>query len=300
MTRSDNRSRKAIQPGPPVVRRFRDLLCWVDGDNAYVVASDSNAGIGERPNDVLRQPPTETGYSAAKVALMEVLATGAVPFLLANALGGPRDDYGKQVIAGIQAAIDELDAEVLLTGSDETNVPTRQTSVGVTVVGRTSVGALRLGGARVGDVVVCVGVPKDGLVVPYAEGDRDIANLRDLQSVAGLDSVSEILPVGSRGVAYEAALLADGAAGSFRPAASSSIDHGASAGSSTCFLVALPSNRVSDVAAVVRPQAVVVGEIVRSGPPVVGRLASRAHVTDDRTRSKPSRQSGAPARPAPR
>jgi hypothetical protein len=263
VTHSDE-TRRVADAGPPVVRRLRDVLYWIDGDSAYVLASDSNAGIGERPDDALRQPPTETGYSAAKVALMEVLATGATPFVLTNALGGPRDQYGEQLIAGIQMAIDEVDAEVVLTGSDETNVQTRQTAVGVTVVGRALVASLRLGETRTGDVVVCVGVPKDGLVVPYAEGDRDIANLRDLQNVAGLPSVSEILPVGSRGVAYEAALLAGGAGGSVRLAAASSFDPAASAGSSTCFLVSLPPDRVGDVAAVVRPPVVVVGEIVGS------------------------------------
>lgn len=264
MTHSDETRRRAADAEPPVVRRLRDVLYWIDGDSAYVLASDSNAGIGERPDDALRQPPTETGYSAAKVALMEVLATGATPFVLTNALGGPRDEYGEQVIAGIQMAIDEVDADVVLTGSDETNVPTRQTAVGVTVVGRALVASLRLGRARTGDVVVCVGAPKDGLVVPYAEGDRDVANLRDLQNVAGLASVSEILPVGSRGVAYEAALLARGAGGSVRLAAATSIDPTASAGSSTCFLVSLHPDRVGDVAAVVRPPVVVVGDIVES------------------------------------
>lgn len=245
----------------PAVRRFRDVLYWVDGASAYVLACDSNAGIGERPHDELRQSPTETGYSAAKVAMMEVLAVGATPFVLANALGGPRDEYGQQLLAGIQVAIDEVDADITLTGSDETNVPTRQTAVGITVVGRAPADELRLGGARAGDVLVCVGTPKDGLVVPYHEGDPDIANLRDVQAAGRRPTVHEVLPVGSHGVAYEAHNLAAGASG--RPRFfETSVDLGISAGSSTCFLVALPADAVPDLQSVVRPGVTAIGEIV--------------------------------------
>jgi hypothetical protein len=243
------------------VHRFRDVLYWVDGAGAYVLACDSNAGIGERPNDSLRQSPVETGYSAAKVALMEVLAVGAAPFVLTNALGGPRDDYGLRVLDGIAMAIAEVDADVTLTGSDETNVATQQTAVGVTVLGYAPADALRLSGARQGDVLAVVGIPKDGLIAPYTEGEDDIANLRDVQHAADLEAVHELLPVGSRGVASEAQHLAAGADGLVR-FRDSSIDLVISAGSSTCFLAALPADQVAALAAVVRPPVTVIGEIV--------------------------------------
>jgi hypothetical protein len=245
-----------------VVRRFRDILYWADATASYVLACDSNAGIGQRPNDALRQLPAETGYSAAKVALMEVIAAGATPFVLTNALGGPRDEYGEQILAGIAAAIDEVDADVVLTGSDETNVVTTQTAVGVTVIGRAPAGSLRLGGARIGDSIVCVGVPKDGLAAPYTEGDPDIANLRDLQNAGQLTAVHELLPVGSRGIAYEAGLIAAGADGALSLRSGTLLDLHASAGSCTCFLVAVPPARVGELRPVVRPPITVIGDIV--------------------------------------
>jgi hypothetical protein len=245
------------------VHRFRDVLYWLDGESAYVLACDSNAGIGERPHDALTQSPTETGYSAAKVPLMEVLALRAMPFVLTNALGGPRDEYGQQILKGIRLAIEEVEADVTLTGSDETNVLTQQTAVGVTVIGRAPATALRLGGSVPGDVIACVGVPKDGVVVPYTEGEDDIANLRDVQQASRLAGVHELLPVGSRGIAYEAQQLAAGANGAVR-FGESPIDVAASAGSSTCFLVALPPDQVAALRAAVRPPVTVVGEIVSS------------------------------------
>jgi hypothetical protein len=193
---------------------------------------------------------------------MEVLATGATPFVLTNGLGGPRDQYGQQVLDGIVAAIDEVDADVTLTGSDETNVPTQQTAVGVTVLGRADRTGLRFGRAEAGDVIAVVGLPKDGLYTPYTEGDSDIANLRDLQAVARLGYVHELLPVGSRGIAYEAQQLADATGGTVRLRDDLTVDVGASAGSSTCFLVALPPGHAADLAAVVRPPVTEVADIV--------------------------------------
>jgi hypothetical protein len=244
------------------VRRFRDVLYWIDGDNAYVLACDSNAGIGQRSNDSLKKSPDEVGYSSAKVPLMEVLATGARPFVLTNAMGGPRDEYGRQLLAGIDAAIREVDAEIALSGSDETNVPTHQTSVGVTVVGRAPLTELRLGRAQPGDTVLVVGLPKDGLLVPYREGDSDIANLHDLQATARLSCVHELLPVGSRGVGHEARELAVGAGTTVRFREDVAIDLAASAGSSTCFLVALPPGHAAELGALVRPPVNEIADLV--------------------------------------
>jgi hypothetical protein len=244
------------------VQRFRDVLTWIDGDNVYVLACDSNAGIGQRPHDALSQPPAETGYSVAKVALMEVLASGATPFVLTNTLGGPRDEYGRQILAGINAALAEFDGDVTLTGSDETNVPTQQTAIGVTVVGRAHHTELRLGRTQPGDVILVVGLPKDGLQVPYTEGDHDIANLHDLQAVARLTYVHELLPVGSRGIEYEARELASATQATLRLRGDTAIDLAASAGSSTCFLVALPPGHTAELAALVRPPVAEVADLV--------------------------------------
>lgn len=246
----------------PQVVRYRDLLYWTDGPTVYVIACDSNAGIGTRPADALNKNPTEVGYSAAKVPLMEVVAAGATPFVLTNALGGPLDDYGRRVLAGIEAAISETDADVIVSGSDETNMPTQQTAIGVTVVGRVDASSLRLGTAHIGDVVVVVGCPKDGLLVPYAEGQSDIAGLYDLQAVARLDYVHELLPVGSRGVRYEAVELASAVDGMMRWRPDVPLDLDGSAGASTCFIVALPRAQVPALRVVSRPPVTELGEIV--------------------------------------
>jgi len=71
---------KDLPAAPPNLRRFRDLtLVSLLGDLHLVIACDSNASIGEKPNDGLAKPYAEVGVSALKVPMMEVLAAGAVP-----------------------------------------------------------------------------------------------------------------------------------------------------------------------------------------------------------------------------
>jgi hypothetical protein len=220
------------------VRRVRDLTVWTDGDRSYVVACDANASVGELEHDFLRRPPEEAGYNAAKVAVMEVLATGARPFLVTNTLCGPLDDYGSRVVEGVRRALLEIDSDAVVTGSDETNMTTTQTGVGVTVVGSVETSSLRLGTSRAGDLVVCLGRPKDGVRVPYSEADVDVAGPRDVLALVSTD-VHEVLPVGSKGVAYELGQLAATAGLSARPADKVSIDLAASAGVSTCVLASV-------------------------------------------------------------
>ena len=230
--------RLVFGPEPIGLRQVRDLTIWGDGGLLYVVACDANASIGELPHDFLRRPPEEAGYNAAKVALMEVLAAGVGPFLVTNTLCGPLDDYGRRVLAGIARALDEVGSDAPINGSDETNMETSQTGVGVTIVGRGPVHRVLLGGSRPGDVVACVGRPKDGVLVPYWEGDADVAAPRDVLALLGAE-VHELLPVGSKGVGHEVAELAAtaGLAAVLHPEAP--VDLHVSAGASTCVLASL-------------------------------------------------------------
>lgn len=237
--------------------QIRDLSVWRVGDVVHVVACDANASVGERPNDFQQRPPEEAGYNATKVPLMEVLATGARPFLVVNTLCVALDDYGSRVVDGVRAALAEVGADVLVTGSDETNMSTTQTGVGVTVVGSVTADALRIGSSLPGDLVVCVGMPKDGVRVAYREGDADVAAPRDVLAVLGA-GVREVLPVGSKGVGYELGQLAATAGLEAEPHHVDGLDLAASAGASTCVLASLPPAALPALAAAVTlPVAVV-------------------------------------------
>jgi len=234
------------------VRRVRDLLVVDVGTALLVVACDANAAIGSKPADHLRQDPALTGYSAAKVPLMEVLAAGATPLIVVDNLCCELEPTGRGILAGIAEALAQLPGGgVVVTGSDETNMPTVQTGVGVTVLGVARHGELLLGRAQRGDAVACVGTPKDGVTRPYREGDADVASIRHVEAARSSGLVHELLPVGSRGAGYEAGELAATAGLELEVDALPPVDLELSAGASTCFLAAAPPERLEALRAVV-------------------------------------------------
>lgn len=221
------------------VRRTRDLVLVDVADRTIVIATDSNAAIGRKPFDHLAQDPFFTGYSAAKVPLMEVVAVGASPFLVVDNLGVELRPTGLDIIRGIRSVLDEIGLDdIMITGSDESNMPTQQTGLGVTVLGSVITNAVRVGVTEPGDDIWLVGRRASGL--PGDEYDPtgpDIARLSDVVAALRMDGVHEALPVGSHGVAHECLELATSSGLRFERRTSAAIDFTKSAGASTCFLV---------------------------------------------------------------
>lgn len=192
--------------------RFRDLSILNIGLNsALVIACDSNASIGSKPNDHFQWDPRMTGRSAVRVPLMEVLATGATPVLVINNLCVELDPSGNAILEGIRDVCELLPQLPTITGSDETNMPTTQTGVGVTVIGAVDTTQCRLGRSADGDRVIAIGMPVGGPDATAEERVNAVAGPETIQALLALPQVHEILPVGSRGIAYEAAELAGGA-----------------------------------------------------------------------------------------
>lgn len=222
------------------VQRIRDLLIVNCGSYQLVVACDSNASVGNKPRDHLAWPPRDTGFVASKVPLMEVIAAGAEPLILINNLCVEINPTGLEILRGIEDACKTLRRAPIITGSDETNMPTVQTGVGVTVIGVAAADALRLGGSRAGDKVYAVGAPLGpvkGEDAFYEETAWNVFSLKTLSSLLEMPSVHEVLPVGSKGLAYEFAQLAKVAGLSMAVAKDVAIDMQRSGGANAVALV---------------------------------------------------------------
>ena len=189
------------------VRPVRDLLI-VDGSPPLVIACDSVGGIGPRPADLVRVPADVVAHFAARVPLLEVLCSGARPVALINTLCHDMAE-ATVFIDTFRAVASEVGIRPeAVTGSTEENVPSPATGVGVTVIG-TLTGDLLTGGGRPGDVVICVGWPRSA---PHDEvfiGHPDIVPLSTVQALVTTGAVHDALPVGSRGIGYEAGQLAE-------------------------------------------------------------------------------------------
>lgn len=203
-----------------------------------VIACDSNASIGEKPADFRRNTYEEVAVSALKVPFMEVLATGAEPMVVVDNLCVEMDGAGKRIIANMRRELERhgFGQSVQLTGSTEDNMDTTQTALGVTVIGMLDAARSHIGRTRPGDLVVCVGVPRSGIQEHYSEFQPDVAGIGTVKRLVELAFVHEILPVGSKGAAYEAGQLCATAGLRFQEEPDPGVNTHSSAGSSTAVL----------------------------------------------------------------
>ena len=242
-----------------LIEKFRDLTLFNFFDSFFlVIACDSNAGIGLKLDDYVRKDFFSVGRSAVKVALMEVFASGAFPLIIIDTLGVEMDPAGKEIIRGIKYEVEKagIDPSLALTGSTEDNMKTLQTCIGVTVIGLAKKDSLKLGKSQPGDIVVAVGIPKSAPLKPYTEDDLDIASVQTVQTLVKMDFIHEILPVGSKGISYEAKLLAETINNTIKFIGPAPLDLNFSAGTSTCVLVSLNEKFISVLKEKIKPKPI--------------------------------------------
>jgi hypothetical protein len=204
---------------------------------SLVLACDSTGGIGSKPADTVVAAASEVAHFAARVALIEVLASGAEPVVLVNNLCVERTPTGDLMIDSIERLVAGLGGPpVAITGSTEDNVVTMATAVGVTVIGAVFDDEFRPGTSTRGDVVLCVGRPLSAPMDNVRSGDPKMIAVDEIRRVLSVAGVHDVLPVGSRGIAYEGGELARAAGLVFEPAAPIDIDVYRSGGPSTCVL----------------------------------------------------------------
>jgi hypothetical protein len=210
----------------------RDVLILQDGSLCFVTAVDSCGGIGEKQNDALFAPPEIAGYYAARTVLLEVLATGAAPeFASITVCNEP--ETADRLSVGINKAFDWLGG-IPSVISTEKNMPTSMTALGISLTGVCNLDVLRIGKCRAGDVLYCAGLPLVGLEI--LEPGAEIFNFQHMGSLLSNSCVGSILPVGSRGIAAEAKVLAAESSLEAELDTDCGIDLGKSAGPSSCVL----------------------------------------------------------------
>ncbi len=224
------------------VERRRDLtLVRLAGPYYLVIACDSDGGIGPKPHDTVKVPGYLVGRFAARVPLMEMLASGARPLVLADALSVELEPTGKEIIEGVrfEAGLAGIEGEGAVTGSTEDNVPTVATGIGVTAIGLAEEHQLRAGTAAPDDIIAAVGVPKSAPQDAIMVDDPEIADVPTVMKLAEMAMVHDILPVGSKGIGYEAHQMAASAGLGVVLTADPGLNTRKSAGPATCVLVSV-------------------------------------------------------------
>jgi len=224
----------------------------IGGGRLLAFSCDAAGGIGSKPHDRVRAEPRLVGKLTARVALMELLAVGADPIAVVGAFPVEPEPTGNRLLEGVREEVREAGlGKLRILCSSEKNVRVNQTGVGVTAIGLLSASRLKVGRCRVGDEVVAVGRPYVGQEVVRAEEHGWVAETVDVIKLRRSRLVHELIPVGSRGIFYEAGVVAGDSGLLFNALASAGIDLEKSAGPATVLLAVIRSGGFGGVRGVV-------------------------------------------------
>ncbi|KXZ38870.1 alpha-ribazole kinase [Alkalithermobacter thermoalcaliphilus JW-YL-7 = DSM 7308] len=230
------------------VEKIRDLtLVSIDNQNKMVISCDSCGSIGLKSGDVFKVDPFYVGRFTARVALLEVLCSGANIVCITNAICNEMNPTGKQIIKGIKEELKLLDLDdVVLTGSTEENFITTSTGLGVTVIGIAKEDKIKVNNIDCSCILVSIGIPKVGNEIDL-DNDIQIASYKTLDKLLNTQGILEIVPVGSKGIMYECEQLAINNGLNLQIYENSNIDLYKSAGPATVLVAAVKDNCLKDI-----------------------------------------------------
>jgi hypothetical protein len=253
-----------VKPAQIMYTRRGDVtILKIPTGHSIVVGSTSSGGIGPKSQDKVKVEGRFLGKFLARVALMDVAATGAFPLLLSVTLGVEKEPTGREIVEGIkrEASVLGLEPNQVVMENTEENIETVQTGTGLTVVGFANEEELRLGKTMPGDLLVAIGKPKVGNEVIAAEAKGEIADLKNVVWLSQKKFIHDIVPVGTFGIAYEARMMAHAVGRQLKLAEESGIELEKSAGPATVVLVTLDSKKLEELSLLRKP-VTVVGEIL--------------------------------------
>jgi selenophosphate synthetase-related protein len=254
-----------VKPGQISYTRRGDVsIIRVPTGHAIVVGSTSSGAVGPKPMDQIKVEGRLLGKFLARVALMDVIATGAFPLLLSVTLGVEKEPSGNQIVEGIsrEARGIGLDPNQVIMENTEDNFEMVQTGGGLTVVGFANEEDLRLGKTIPGDLIVAIGKPKVGDEVILAESKGEIADLKNIIQISQKKYVHDISAVGTFGIANEARIMAYSVGRQLKLAELKDLDLNKSAGPATVILATVDKEKLEELTSIISKPVTVVGEIL--------------------------------------
>jgi hypothetical protein len=196
----------------------------------WIVTSDNSAAIGEKPADIVFASDAITAKFASRVALLEQWAAGSEPeaLLLHNFSG---ESQWERYLEGITQLFAELGRALpQYAGSSETNMPTLQSGIAVTMLGK----RMRELQEPSSLFWYIYGEPLVGQAV--LEQSERMADLKKIAEAMADGLIQRVWPIGSKGIAREAELLFGQ-----KVFISAEVDAEASAGPASCVLIGVAS-----------------------------------------------------------
>jgi hypothetical protein len=254
-----------VKPAQIAYTRRGDVsILKIPTGHAIVAGSTSSGSVGPKIMDKVKVDGNVLGKFLARVALMDVIATGAFPLLLSVTLGVEKEPTGNQIVEGIkrEARSIGLDPNQVIMENTEDNFETVQTGAGLTVVGFANDDELRLGKTCPGDLIVAIGKPKVGVEVILAESKGEVADLKNIIQLSQKKYVHDIAAVGTFGIADEARMMAFVVGRQLKLGEVKGLDLNKSAGPATVVLATVAKDKLEEVISFINKPVSVVGEIL--------------------------------------
>ena len=172
------------------------LIIPINKDESIVIATDCSGSVGEKENDNVKVDYKVTSYFMARVAIMEVLCTGAeiIGYTISNYTGLDWDLW----IEGIKKALKEVGKEnVPYIGSSESNFKMKESAMGITVIGKKK----NILEYKEYNNYAVIGMPLVGNEV--VDNLDKMITLREIVELRDCKDVGTMLPIGSEGVNWE-------------------------------------------------------------------------------------------------
>lgn len=184
--------------------KYKDLsFDPISEEEVLVCACDVSASIGYKPNDIIQINPSITAAFSLRVAMLELMAINAKPFLLFNLCGNEWENTGKLFYQGIKNELELAGyPNLTINGSTEENMETCMSSIGVTLLGRAEYKNLKIRKVQSGQSCFQCGLPYSGHAL--IEHLQDVPTYDDVRKLRSSEIVSEIVPIGSKGALNEA------------------------------------------------------------------------------------------------
>lgn len=211
----------------------RDALVIPFNDKEeLVIASDNSGSIGMKPLDDVEVPYHIVSYFTFRVAYMECVVAGGTPLSI-NLMNFNGNEAWDGLTKGINQGIEEVGInELPITGSTESNFTLKQSAMSMTIIGKREVSKNQKESLKEGQYnIAVIGKPLVGYEV--INNQEKVAPLYLFQWFSEQKDVFTILPVGSKGIAYELTKVWPNHNITF----SNEIDVIKSAGPATCFIV---------------------------------------------------------------
>jgi hypothetical protein len=216
------------------------IVPW-NQEEVMVISADNSRGIGQKEEDQVSVPYDIVSYFSFRVAVMECLAAGGIPFsvILQNFCG---NDAWIPLVTGIHKGVQELglDGELGITGSTESNFSFCQSAVGLTILGKRQADFKET--SIVNGRIAVIGSPLVGEEVMLQE-DKVVPLF--LFSHFAKEVKCRLQPVGSKGILYELGQLK----GKLfqEEEVTCSVDLLKSSGPATCFIVEYEKEMESEI-----------------------------------------------------